>query len=373
MASSPSSQLAMKESSSLSLQELAKVPMFTIPNRYICVNQEPTITPSKSNPSIPTIDLQALLMEETKDLGLQKLHSACKDWGIFQLVNHGVNPSVLAKLKNGIEEFLQPSPGREKMLYKFRPGEAEGYGQTIVFSDDQKVDWADRFYMITNPIYKRKPHLLPKLPSSLREALEAYILQLQDLSRTLLGFIAQTSKIGKREMEDMAEDGMQSMRMTYYPPCPKPELVTGITPHSDATMITILHQVNGVDGLQVKSEDGNWIPVEFHPDAFVVNVGDILEMFSNGLYKSAEHRVMVDPTKERISIAMFFNAKLEVEIGPARCLINEENPPAFRRMKMEEYVKEFFSRKLDGKSFLDRMRIQKVNAKPDIIGRNSIS
>nr|GMD04428.1 protein SRG1 [Ipomoea batatas] len=372
MASSPSSQLAMKESS-VSIQELAKVPMLTIPNRYICINQEPIISSSNSSPSIPTIDLQALLMEETKDLGLHKLHSACKDWGIFQLVNHGVHPSVLAKLRNGIEEFYS-LPLEEKMLYKFSTGEAEGYGQTIVFSDDQKVDWADRFYMTTNPIHKRNPHLLPKLPSSLREAVEAYILQLQDLSRTLLGFIAETSKIGKREMEDIAEDGMQSMRMTYYPPCPKPELVMGLTPHSDATLITILHQVNGVDGLQVKSDYGNWIPVKFLPDAFVVNVGDILEMFSNGLYKSVEHRVMVDSTKERISIAMFFNAKFEAEIGPAHCLINEENPPAFRRMKMEEYVKEFFSRKLDGKSFLDRMRIHKVNAKPDIIiGQNSIS
>ncbi|XP_019162005.1 PREDICTED: codeine O-demethylase-like [Ipomoea nil] len=354
MASSPP-QLAWQESS-LSLQELTKVPILAIPNRYICVNQEPTISSPNSNPSIPTIDLQTLLMEETKDLGLEKLNSACKDWGIFQLVNHGVNPSLLEKLRNGIEEFYS-LPLEEKLVYKLRPGEVEGYGQTIIHFEGQKVDWADRFYMITNPIYRRKPHLLPKLPSLLREALEAYILQLQDLSRTLLGFIAQTLKIGKTEMEDMAEDGMQSMRMTYYPPCPKPELVTGITPHSDATLITILHQVNGVDGLQVKTDDGNWIPVELHPDAFVVNIGDILEIFSNGLYKSIEHRVMVNLIKERISIAMFFNPKMEAEIGPSPCLTNHQNPPAFKRMKMEEYVKEFFSRKLDGKSVLHRMRI----------------
>nr|GLL30295.1 codeine O-demethylase-like [Ipomoea trifida] len=263
------------------------------------------------------------------------------------------------ELRNGIEEFYS-LPLEEKLVYKVRPGEVEGYGQSSVYCDDKKVDWADRFYMTTNPIYRRKPYLLPKLPSSLREALEAYILQLQDLSRTLLGFIAQTSKIGKREMEDMAEDGMQSMRMTYYPPCPKPELVTGITPHSDATLITILHQVNGVDGLQVKSDDGKWSPVEFHHDAFVVNIGDILEIFSNGLYKSVEHRAMVNSIKERISIAMFFNPKMEAEIGPSPCLTNDQNPPAFKRLKMEEYVKEFFSRKLDGKSVLDRMRIPKV-------------
>lgn len=83
-------------------------------------------------------------------------------------MNHGVNPSLLEKLNNGIEEFYC-LPMEEKMLYKFRPGsEVEGYGQTIIFSEDQKVDWSDRLFMITNPICRRKPHLLPKLPSSLR-------------------------------------------------------------------------------------------------------------------------------------------------------------------------------------------------------------
>lgn len=80
-----------------------------------------------------------------------------------------------------------------------------------------------------------------------------------------------------KEMEELFDDGMQSIRMTYYPPCPEPELVVGLTPHSDATGITILHQLNGVEGLEIK-KDGVWIPVSFLPDAFVVNVGDIMEV-----------------------------------------------------------------------------------------------
>lgn len=78
-------------------------------------------------------------------------------------------------------------------------------------------------------------------------------------------------------MMDVFEDGMQSVRMTYYPPCPEPDLVIGLTPHSDAAGITILLQVNEVEGLEVK-KDGAWIPVNFLPEAFVVNVGDILEV-----------------------------------------------------------------------------------------------
>jgi isopenicillin N synthase-like dioxygenase len=94
---------------------------------------------------------------------------------------------------------------------------------------------------------------------------------------TLMGLMGKAFKMEIREMEELFEDGMQSMRMTYYPPCPQPELVVGLTPHSDATGITILHQVNGVGGLQIK-KDGVWIPVNFIPNAFVVNVGDTMEV-----------------------------------------------------------------------------------------------
>ena len=94
---------------------------------------------------------------------------------------------------------------------------------------------------------------------------------------TVLGLLGKAINMELKEVEDLFDDGVQSIRMTYYPPCPQPELVVGLTPHSDATGITILHQVNGVEGLEIK-KGGVWIPVTFHPDAFVVNVGDIMEV-----------------------------------------------------------------------------------------------
>lgn len=99
---------------------------------------------------------------------------------------------------------------------------------------------------------------------------------------TLLGFIAKALKLEEGEIERLVDDGMQAVRMTYYPPCPRPDLVMGLTPHSDATVITILLQVNGVDGLQIK-KGGLWVPVSFLPDALVVNVGDVLEVPLNFL------------------------------------------------------------------------------------------
>ena len=87
-----------------------------------------------------------------------------------QLVNHGVSSSLMEKLKSEIGEFYK-LPLEERMKYKMRPGDVEGYGHLPIRSEEQKLDWADRFYMITNPIHTRKPYLLPELPSSLRFSL----------------------------------------------------------------------------------------------------------------------------------------------------------------------------------------------------------
>uniref|UniRef100_M1C480 Fe2OG dioxygenase domain-containing protein n=2 Tax=Solanum tuberosum TaxID=4113 RepID=M1C480_SOLTU len=242
---------------------------------------------------------------------------------------------------------------------KFAPqlGNSQGYGQAIV-GEGVNSDHVERFYMNSYPINTRQPHLLPKLPPSLRESLEAYLEELEKLAISLLGCLAKTLKIDREVMLKMYEKGMQSVRMNYYPPYSKPELVTGLGTHSDGSAITIVHQVDGVDGLQVK-QDGVWIPVEFIPNAFVVNIGDILEIWSNGVYKSPEHKVTVNEHTRRISIGVFFMPKQEAEIGPAHSLINSTNPALFTSVTMDKYLKEFFSRKLAVKTYLDHMKINK--------------
>ncbi|KAL8468362.1 hypothetical protein ACS0TY_031546 [Phlomoides rotata] len=335
---------------------MVKAPFQEIPSCYL-VEQDNTISKQNSFPhaEIPIFDMKSLLAEQNRISQLEKFHSTCKHWGIFQLVNHGVESGLLEKLKYEIKEFYK-LPLEERLKYKIMPGDFEGYGQTIIVSPDQKVDWSDRFFIITNPIQRRKPHLLPLLPTSLRETLEAYISELQKISRAILGLIAEALNMNARELEEeMFENGMQSMRMTYYPPCPEPDKVMGLTPHSDASGITILLQLNGVEGLQIK-KDGVWMAVNFLPDAFVVNLGDIIEIVSNGLYKSIEHRATVNSEKERITLAMFFNCKYEAQVGPSPSLLIKD-PPLFRSVKMDDYVKHFFSRKLNGKSFLDYMKL----------------
>ena len=89
--------------------------------------------------------------------------------------------------------------------------------------------------------------------------------------------MAKALNMEEREMEELFGEGRQSMRMNYYPACPEPEKVIGLTAHSDGTGLTMLLQVNKVDGLQVR-KDAMWIPIKPLPNAFIVNIGDILEV-----------------------------------------------------------------------------------------------
>ncbi|XP_061362595.1 oxoglutarate-dependent flavonoid 7-O-demethylase 1-like [Gastrolobium bilobum] len=357
-----SPEAARSESSQtvVSIQELAKKSITSLPQFSYMVrdNDERGAINETLSPEIPTIDFEKLIHGDSTQLEQEKLHSACRDWGFFQLVNHGMSPLVMKKVKDEIEEFFR-LPSEELMKYKHRPGEVEGYGAVI--RSNKKLDWGDKLYMITNPVHRRRPHLFPEFPSSLRTILESYIIEMQNLAITLVGYLGKAMMIEKREMEEMFEDGQQAIRMTYYPPCPQPELVMGISAHSDACGFTILNQLNGVDALQIK-KDGIWIPVHVMPDALLVNIGDVLEMMSNGIYKSVDHRAVVSSDKERLSLGMFFNPKYEAEIGPAVNLISPENPALYKRIGLEKYLSDYFSRNMiDGKSYLENMKITNEN------------
>ncbi|KAJ6754160.1 OXOGLUTARATE/IRON-DEPENDENT DIOXYGENASE [Salix purpurea] len=296
MASSKSDGL----DSVISVLELIKEPMISFPQNYVQIDQQNPAFPVCSDhplPALPTVDFKLLVSVDTSDSELEKMHSSCKEWGFFQLVNHGVSSSLMNQLKHEIVEYYN-LPFEEKRKYTVRPNDFEGYGNAKL---DGKLDWGDRFFMITNPVHRRKPHLLPELPPSFRNPLECYLLELQRLAMKLLGFIAEALKVDLKEIEEMFDDGFQSI-------------------------------------------------------------------LSNGVYKSVEHRVTTNPGKERISVAFFVCPKLEAEVGPVTSLISPQNPPLFRRTGMEKYCKDFFSRKLHAKSFLETMKIESTEEATQLHG-----
>ncbi|XP_030553347.1 protein SRG1-like [Rhodamnia argentea] len=342
------------------VQELVKEGITEVPPRYVCTDQDHPFMHGDHVTSllqVPVIDLNKQLSSngDLMEFELEKLHLACSDWGFFQLINHGVSGSLVEEVKLGIQEFFK-LPMEEKRKFWQEEGDLEGFGQAFVVSEEQKLDWGDLFYMVSLPRCLRKPHLFPMLPSPFRDVLDDYSSALRGLAMKVLLLMAKALKMDTSEMIELFDEGFQAFRMNYYPPCPRPELVIGLTPHSDAVGLTILLQVNEMEGLEIRKE-GKWIPVKPLPNAFVVNVGDILEIVTNGTYRSIEHRATVNSMKERLSIATFHNPKLKGEIGPAPSLIAPDKPALFKRIGLVDYMRELFSRELQGKSYLDVMRM----------------
>ncbi|CAN6445577.1 unnamed protein product [Victoria cruziana] len=342
------------------VQELAKQKLSTVPDRYIRPDKEATTLPGVDNfPSIPVIDFQSLCDGESP-LERERLHHACKEWGFFQLINHEVNTTIVDQMKEEIQGFFS-SPFEEKKSLSQVPGEIEGYGQAFVVSNDQKLEWSDMFYFVTLPVNLRKPHIWQMLSPSFRIAIENFAIDTQKLAIKLLELMADNLGMKKEELHESFDGGMQAMRMNYYPPCPQPNLVVGLSPHSDGVGLTLLLQISDTEGLQVK-KDGRWIPISPLQKAFIVNIGDIMEIISNGAYPSIEHRAVVSHDAERMSIATFFSSNVNVEIGPAPSLLTFESPPLFKRIGTTQFFQNLFTHKLQGKAYIDSMRVEQGKA-----------
>lgn len=110
-----------------------------------------------------------------------------------------------------------------------------------------------------------------------REAVEDYVAEIERVSNEILANLSLLMGVERDFLRQMHGDMKQAIRMNYYSSCSRPDLVLGISPHSDSSTITLLLQDDEVTGLQIK-HDGMWVPVRPIPNAIVVNIGDALEV-----------------------------------------------------------------------------------------------
>ncbi|KAK9187698.1 hypothetical protein WN944_019096 [Citrus x changshan-huyou] len=323
-----------------------------IPSRYIRPELDDEQVLADGSLHIPVIDMSKLQDDDEDELA--EFHLACKESGFLQLINHGVPEKAIEKMKTDIEEFFK-LPLEEKMACAQLPNSIEGYGQAFVVSKDQKLDWGDMLFLLTQPANIRTTSLWPTIPTSFRATIEEYSLELQKVTIFLLKLMAKNLGIEPGKLASLFEDGIQGIRMNYYPPCAQANRVIGLTPHSDSVALTLLVQVNQVQGLQVKKY-GKWVPVKPIPGAFIINIGDIIEIMSNGEYKSIEHRAVVNPEKERLSVAAFDSPNMNTTIGPLPNSV--EDRAIYKNITHEEFIKLFVASKLDGKNLLSHVKLE---------------
>ncbi|KAK6935019.1 Non-hem dioxygenase N-terminal domain [Dillenia turbinata] len=305
------------------VQDLASKNLNVIPDRYLRPELDVDDVFLDESLQIPIIDMSKLVDNHVAEL--MKLDYACKEWGFFQLIGHEVSEEVLGKMKSDVMEFFG-LPLKEKQTYAQPPNSIEGYGQAFVVSDDQKLDWGDMLFLVSQPNFTRNMTLWPTSPPSFRDSLDKYSIELQKVTSCLLGSMAKNLGIDPKRLLNMFENGTQGIRMNYYPPCVQADKVMGLTPHSDASGLTLLLQVN--------------------------------EIMSNGEYKSIEHRAVVNVEKERMSIAAFHGPNMKTEIGPISDLVKDKIP-IYKTMSQDDFIRFAVGRRLDGKSLLGHMKLEK--------------
>ncbi|KAI3718357.1 hypothetical protein L6452_19224 [Arctium lappa] len=338
------------------VQALAFEELKDIPIRYVRPEIESEEVLTDKSLQVPVIDFSKLFVlgKPGYEDELANLHVACRDWGFFQLINHGVS-ELMNEMKKVTEEFFK-LPLEEKMKYAQIPGIIEGYGQAFVVSEDQKLDWGDMLYLVPLPINQRNMRFWPQNPYSFTKTFDQYSNELNGVSNELFKFMSINLGMEPDAISRLYENCIQSIRMNYYPSCHVADKVLGLASHSDQTGLTLLVQVNEVQGLQIK-KNSKWVPIKPIPRSIIVNIGDIMEIMSNGEYRTIEHRVTVNLEKERLSIAAFHTPGLEVKIGPLSEL-GKEKTAKYKTINVEDYLRLSISNKLDGKSLIEQMKIQ---------------
>lgn len=160
------------------------------------------------------------------------------------------------------------------------------------------------------------PNLWPEDPAGFRQVIEAYYRDALGLSLVLLRGIAEAIGEDRAFFDDKFDQPMALLRGNYYPPRPSwaGEKDFGIATHTDYGCLTLLAS-DGVPGLEVRLRGGGWLPVVAGPGEFVINFGEMLEIWTDGRVKATPHRVR-GSLEERLSVPLFFNPNHDTNMAP---------------------------------------------------------
>ncbi|PRQ46271.1 putative codeine 3-O-demethylase [Rosa chinensis] len=302
------------------------------PQKFILKDGIPLPNASVELMDVPVIDLGLLTPSSFSAEELDKLRSALTTGCCFHVINHGMTPEFLDKVREITKQFFA-IPVEEKQKYLRPVDDIEGYGNDMVLSEQQTLDWTDRLYLTVYPPDQRRLEFWPENPKSFRDTLDQYTSKMQVITETVLKAMAWSLNLEEDcFLDKYGEKGKLDARFNFYPPCSRPDRILGFKPHADSSIITIVLQDKEVEGLQFLKDD-QWFRAPIVPEALLINVGDQVEILTNGLFKSPVHKVVINGEKERISLVVFSFPDSETEIKPLESLINESRPRLYRKMK----------------------------------------
>ncbi|PIN09354.1 Iron/ascorbate family oxidoreductase [Handroanthus impetiginosus] len=298
---------------------------------------------SKPKTFVPLIDL-------SKPDSKTHLVKACEEFGFFEVINHGFPFELIQELEAQAFKFFS-LPLSDKL--KAGPPDPFGYGDKKI-GPNGDVGWVEYLLLTTNTHsdYQKFKSIFGEAAENFRCVVNEYVSAVKKMACEILEMLADGLKINPRNCFSkllMDEQSDSVFRLNHYPPCPQfPESngknFIGFGEHTDPQIISVLRS-NNISGLQIALKDGNWISIPPDQNSFFINVGDSLQVMTNGKFKSVRHRVLTNGSKSRLSMIYFGGPPLSEKIAPLPSLMEGEDS-LYKEFTWFEYKKSAYKSRL---------------------------
>jgi isopenicillin N synthase-like dioxygenase len=286
----------------------------------INLDEAPVAASGELSSEVPIIDLSA-----DHETVVEKIGKACREWGFFQIVGHGVDPSLIEATMDRTRAFFALPKADKRALSRSRDNPWGFYDRELTKNVRDKKEVFDigpdapGVAASSDPFAGQTPW--PDAASDFELMMRRYFKEAVGVSDRLMEMISLS--LGARP-GDMASafkpEHTSFLRLNYYPVADplageaEGGADLGIHHHTDAGALTLLLQ-DGVSGLQVYRE-GFWHNIQPVDGAFVINIGDMVQVWSNDLYRAPVHRVLAMDRADRYSIPFFYNPAYETIVAP---------------------------------------------------------
>ncbi|PKU23441.1 isopenicillin N synthase family dioxygenase [Telmatospirillum siberiense] len=265
--------------------------------------------------AVPVIDIAAASSPEGRLAVARAVGEACRDIGFLVITGHGVPKTLIERVERTARDFFELPTAEKTALKRPREDQVRGYSavgdEGLSYSLDEKapgdlkesfsigpIDVPDTAYF-TGPA--AGPHFAPNLwPGQIpdfRESWSAYFEAMSELAATLMRLFGISLGLDADFFGDKIDRHISMFRVLNYPAQTEPPLPGQMRAgaHSDYGSLTIVKIEDRPGGLQVFNKEGEWVDVPAVPDAFVVNIGDLMMQWTNDLWTSTLHRVVNPP------------------------------------------------------------------------------
>ncbi|MCR0983751.1 isopenicillin N synthase family dioxygenase [Roseomonas populi] len=304
--------------------------------------------------AIPVLDLGPAFagipgaLEETA----AKLRHINETVGFLYIANHGV-PADLIEATFAQTARFHAQPLERKLALKV-DANMQGYlpmrGSTTrssTIAQGNKPNENEAFFVKREtPGAETSPNRWPEDLPEFRATALAYFGALEALAKRMLPIYARALDLPADYFDALCNQPFSSLRLTHYPSASYSANEYGIAPHTDSSFITLLAQ-NKVPGLQIRTQEGEWIDAPVIEDTFVVNTGDVLHRWTNGRFLSTAHRAFNTTPTPRYAIPYFFHPNPDTLIKALPTCVDANNPPRFPEQTVAEYMAWFRGQNYD--------------------------